>query len=287
MANIADTIRSWLIYVPRITIANIIEIAIIAYIVYGVLLWIQNTKAWALLKGIGIILGFTVVAVIFRFDAILWILSNVATIAFTAIVIIFQPEIRNALEQLGRKDIFKYFFLQGKSKFEFTQEIISEIVKASEELSKNKTGALMVIEGTQSLKNIEDTGIVIDGKLSNQLLINIFEHNTPLHDGAVVIQADIIKAATCYLPLSSNMRISKALGTRHRAALGISEVTDALTIVVSEETGGISIAKLGELKKVKDGKELGEMLAELNTTTVSTQSLSFLRGSKPNERNDN
>ena len=254
MANIADTIRYWLIYVPRITIANIIEIAIIAYIEYGVLLWIQNTKAWALLKGIGIILGFTVVAVIFRFDAILWILSNVATIAVTAIVIIFQPEIRNALEQLGRKDIFKYFFLQGKSKFEFTQEIISEIVKASEELSKNKTGALMVIEGTQSLKNIEDTGIVIDGKLSNQLLINIFEHNTPLHDGAVVIQADIIKA---------------------------------LTIVVSEETGGISIAKLGELKKVKDGKELGEMLAELNTTTVSTQSLSFLRGSKPNERNDN
>ena len=287
MLNIADTIKSWFVYMPRITVSNFIEIALIAYIVYGVLLWIQNTKAWVLLKGIGIILAFTLIAVAFRFDAILWLLSKVATIAVTAMVIIFQPEIRNALEQLGRRDIFKYFLLQSRSKFEFTGDIISELVEASEELSKNKTGALMVIEGTQSLKNIEDTGIMINGKLSKELLINIFEPNTPLHDGAVVIEADTIKAATCYLPLSSNMSISKALGTRHRAALGISEVTDALTIVVSEETGGISIAKSGELKRIKDGKELRAILAELNTTTVSKQRFGFLRGSRSNERNDN
>lgn len=286
MAGIIDIMLSWFRFMPRISISNIIEIAILAYIVYGVLLWIQNTKAWILLRGIAIILAFTLLAAIFRFDAILWLLSNLATVAFTAIIIVFQPEIRNALEQLGRRNIFNYIFV-GKSKFEFSEQIIDEIVRACEQLSKTKTGALMVIEGTESLRNIEDTGISIKGKLSSQLLINIFEHNTPLHDGAVLIESGIIKAATCYLPLSSNMHISKALGTRHRAALGVSELTDALSIVVSEETGNISIARAGELSRLKDTTELKLALSKLNDSNAKEKVFSFMRGSRQDERDNN
>ena len=154
-------------------------------------------------------------------------------------------------------------------------------------MSKTKTGALMVIEGTESLRNIEDTGISIKGKLSSQLLINIFEHNTPLHDGAVLIEAGTIKAATCYLPLSSNMHISKALGTRHRAALGVSEITDALSIVVSEETGSISIARSGELSRLENIIELKSILSSLNDKKDKAELFSFMRGSRQDERDNN
>ena len=186
-------------------------------------------------------------------------------VATTALVIIFQPELRKALEQLGSKNLLTDLlpFEGGRpSDDAFTEKTINELVRASVELGKAKTGALMVIEQETPLKDIERTGIEIDGLVTSQLLINIFEHNTPLHDGAVVIRGNRVVAATCYLPLSDNTSISKDLGTRHRAAVGISEVTDSLIIVVSEETGRISLAENGGLIKISDADTLNRALAE-------------------------
>lgn len=261
--NFIDRIDNVFFGFPRLTWSNVFEIIIIAYIVYEILLWIKNSRAWVLLQGLAIIAVFTALSALFHFDNILWIISKLATIAVTALVIIFQPELRRALEQLGSSNILSFMFVHDKAVYGFTETTIEEIVRASEQLSQTKTGALMVIERTEALKTIEETGIRIEGKVSSQLLINIFEHNTPLHDGAVLIRGNIIVAATCYLPLSDNMSISKIYGTRHRAALGVSEVTDSCTIVISEETGTISVADRGLLKRVNNQSELREILKSL------------------------
>ena len=240
MSDFLGTLYAWISFVPKITKTNVLEIVILAFVIYEIMVWIKNTRAWTLLKGIVVILVFAVMAWILKLYTILWILEKTALIATTAIVIIFQPELRKALEQLGSKNLISGIFsFEGNrpSDSAFTEKTISELVRASVELGKAKTGALMVIEREVTLKDIERTGIEIDGVVTSQLLINIFEHNTPLHDGAVVIRGNRVVAATCYLPLSDNTSISKDLGTRHRAAVGVSEVTDSLTIVVSEETG--------------------------------------------------
>lgn len=257
--------RIWVLFSgwPRITWPNLFEIIIIAYLVYEILLWIKNSRAWVLLQGLAIIFVFTALAALFRFDTILWIIGKIATIAVTALIIIFQPELRRALEQLGSSNILSFMFVNEKTVYGFSEATIEEIVKAAGQLSQTKTGALIVIERTESLEEIEGTGISIDGKVSNQLLINIFEHNTPLHDGAILIRGNRIIAATCYLPLSDNMNISKIYGTRHRAALGVSEVTDSCTIVISEETGGISVAQRGVLSRMKNELELRPILKGL------------------------
>lgn len=249
------------------SISNLIEIAIIAYIVYIILLWIKNTRAWQLLKGIVLILAFTLLAAVFRFDAILWILGKVATIAVTALIIIFQPELRKALEQLGSKNLI--FNIFKKNNVNLYSDEIEQIVRASFDLSFTATGALIVIERSESLQEFINTGIRLDSIISSGLLVNIFEHNTPLHDGAVIIRGDRIEAATCYLPLSENMSISKALGTRHRAAIGVSEVSDAITIIVSEETSRVSLAYQGKIIKISDSLELKTKLTDImnmNTT---------------------
>lgn len=240
---------SWFSFLPRITLTNVFEIFIIAFLVYEILYWIMNTRAWTLLKGLLVIGLFALMAALLHLNTILWILEKTTTIAVTALVIIFQPELRKALEQLGSQNLISGIlaFDDGKEEAAFTERIANEIVKATFEMAKVKTGALMVLERNMPLKEIERTGIEINGLVSSQLLINIFEHNTPLHDGAVVIRGNRVTAATCYLPLSDNMMISKDLGTRHRAAVGISEVTDSLTIVVSEETGRVSLAEHGNL----------------------------------------
>lgn len=240
------------------------EVIIISIIVYEILLWIKNTRAWTLLKGILVILGFTLVSAIFHLTTILWILERISYIAVTALVIIFQPELRKALEQLGSQSVFSSLSSaiggRGDADRTMSKEAASQIAHAVYEMSKVKTGALIVIEQTESLEEFIKTGITINGEVSSGLLINIFEKNTPLHDGAVVMRGDIVVAATCYLPLSDNMSISKDLGTRHRAALGISEVTDSLTIVVSEETGGVSIAYRGQLTRLPDEGALEKVL---------------------------
>ena len=248
---------------PKITMTDVVEILIITFLFYYMLVWIKNTRAWVLLKGIMVILLFVLVAAVFQMNTIIWIAKNTLSVAITAIVIIFQPEIRKALENLGQKNFLTSFFTYDFSKGEiakFTDKTINELVKACYEMGKVKTGALIVIEDEIVLSEYERTGIAVDGILTSQLLINIFEHNTPLHDGAVIVRGDRIVAATCYLPLSDNMGLSKDLGTRHRAAVGISEVSDSLTVIVSEETGMISVAVGGKLLRNIDGDLLRRKL---------------------------
>ena len=249
---------------PKITMTDVVEILIITFLFYYMLVWIKNTRAWVLLKGIMVILLFVLVAAVFQMNTIIWIAKNTLSVAITAIVIIFQPEIRKALENLGQKNFLTSFFAFDFSKGEiakFTDKTINELVKACYEMGKVKTGALIVIEDEIVLSEYERTGIAVDGFLTSQLLINIFEKNTPLHDGAVIVRGDRVVSATCYLPLTDSLSISKDLGTRHRAAVGISEVSDSLTIVVSEETGKVSIAMGGELYRNVDAEFLKNKLS--------------------------
>ncbi len=262
MATVISTVYSWFAFVPRMTFKNVIEIALIALLIYEMLLWIKNTRAWTLLRGILFILAFFLFATILQLDTILWLLEKFSFIAVTALLVIFQPELRKALEQLGSQNVFGRLFQTDTemAREEFTAKTISELVRACFEMSPVKTGALIVIEKGTPLGEIERTGIQVDGVVTSQLLINIFEHNTPLHDGAVLIRGNRVAAATCYLPLSDNMEISKALGTRHRAAVGVSETTDSITLVVSEETGNVSVAMNGRLRKVSDPDTLTTLL---------------------------
>ena len=249
---------------PKITMTDVVEILIITFLFYYMLVWIKNTREWVLLKGIMVILLFVLVAAVFQMNTIIWIAKNTLSVAITAIVIIFQPEIRKALENLGQKNFLTSFFTFDFSKGEiakFTDKTINELVKACYEMGKVKTGALIVIEDEIVLSEYERTGIAVDGILTSQLLINIFEKNTPLHDGAVIVRGDRVVSATCYLPLTDSLSISKDLGTRHRAAVGISEVSDSLTIVVSEETGKVSIAMGGELYRNVDAEFLKNKLS--------------------------
>ena len=290
MAELMEGIRSWLSFLQRISAKNLIEIVIISILIYEVLYWIKNTRAWTLLKGLAVILVFTVFEDIFEFRSFLWSLDKTSAIAATALLVIFQPELRKALEQLGSKNIITNIlsFDDGKEELGFTEKTVNELVRATFEMAKVKTGALMVIEKGDSLKDIERTGIEVNGLVSSQLLINIFEHNTPLHDGAVVIRGNRVAAATCYLPLSDNMSISKELGTRHRAAVGISEATDSLTIVVSEETGRVTLAEGGQLTRINDGETLKKALSsDTEEKAAPAGKFKLWKGRLKNERNSN
>lgn len=273
--------------IPDIRISDIVEIIIIALLVYQLMVWIKNTKAWMLFKGIAVVVMFVVIASFFELTTILWIAQQTLSVAIIAIIIIFQPEIRRALEQLGRKQFFSgVFSMEGMKDVneKFSDKTIDEIIKATFELAKTKTGALMVIEKATVLTEYEKTGIPIDAVVTNQLLINIFEKNTPLHDGAVLIRGDKIVAATCYLPLSDNMEVSKELGTRHRAALGMSEESDSLTIIVSEETGKVSLACDGRLARNVSGEEVRKKLQVLQNKVVDTKKIKLWKGRGNNER---
>lgn len=243
---------------PTITKTDIAEIIIITLLIYNILVWIKQTRAWNLLKGIIVVLVIVLIAAMFQMNTILWLASKTINVAVIAIIIVFQPELRRALEQLGQKNFFTslFSFDSQKGQERFSERVTNEVVKATYEMAKVKTGALIVIEQDVNLGEYERTGIALDSMISSQLLINIFEHNTPLHDGAIIVLGERIVSATCYLPLSDNLSLSKELGTRHRAAVGISEVCDALTIVVSEETGNVSIAIGGELYRNVDAEYL-------------------------------
>ncbi len=274
-------------YPPKIYPTDIVEICILAYLIYNVVKWIKNTRAWSLVKGLVVIMVFWLIAVLFNLNVLLWIIKNTINVGIIAIVIIFQPEFRKALEQLGQKNLVKSIivFDDGKDKNEkFSDYTLNQIVRATFELARAKTGALIVLEDEISLKDYESTGIYIDSMISSELLINIFEHNTPLHDGAVILRGNRIAAATCYLPLSDNMQLSKDLGTRHRAGIGISEVCDSLTIIVSEETGKVSIAKGGKLIRNVDGDYLRSKLEEAQKKSVDAKKLKLWKGRFRNER---
>ena len=284
-------IRDYLVklYIPRITWTDIIEIVIIAFVIYNVMVWIKNTKAWVLLKGIIIVVIFALIAYILNLKTILWIAGKTISVGIIALVIIFQPELRRALEQLGRKKIlFGLFrFNDGREKGErFSSKTAEEIVRACFDMGAAYTGALIVIEQDMFLEEYEKTGITVDGLVTSQLLINIFEHNTPLHDGAVIIRGDRVVAATCYLPLSDNNNLNKALGTRHRAGVGISEVTDSMTIIVSEETGKVSVAVGGELIHDIDADSLRNKLEYLRRRTIDVKSFKIWRGRLKHEGKD-
>lgn len=269
-----------------ITITDVLEIFILAFLVYSLLLWIKSTRAWTLLKGLMVLVVCVSLVYILHMDTLIFIVNRGIDIAITAAIVIFQPELRRALEQIGEKQIVSSLIPidTGRDVTErFSDKTVNEIAKAASEMGKAKTGALIVIEQNVRLDEYERTGITLDSVLTSQLLINIFEHNTPLHDGAVIVRGNRITSATCYLPLSDNMMLSKELGTRHRAGVGISEVTDSLTVIVSEETGGISVAYKGELKRNITVDELKEQLVMLQNKTVPQKKFRIWKGWNKNE----
>ncbi len=278
-----------------INLANIewtdgLEIIILSVLIYYVLLWVKTTRAWSLVKGFAVIFVFLLFAVFFNLDTILWLAGNIFDIGVIALVIVFQPELRKALEQLGQKNIIADILTLDTTKEKqnvFNDRTIEAIVKACVEMSKVKTGALIVIENNVPLGEYERTGITLDAQVSSQLLLNIFEHNTPLHDGAIIVRGDRVVSATCYLPLSDNMTLSKELGTRHRAAVGISEVSDAMTVVVSEETGAISITQYSEIKRNVTAEVLREQLSGLQNKTTEGKRFKLWKGREKDESKAN
>lgn len=277
---------TWLAFIPKITLSNLFEILIISFLIYEILIWVQNTRAWVLLKGGLMILAFYMGAYLLHLNTITWMINHMGQLAVTALVIIFQPELRKALEQLGSRNIITELFVPENVRVAegYTDKTVNEIVRAAFEMGKVKTGALIVIERETPLSEIERTGIAVDGIVTSQLLINIFEHNTPLHDGAVVIRGNRVTAATCYLPLSDNLSISKDLGTRHRAALGISESSDSLTVVVSEETGRVSLAQGGTLTRLNDPDALRAAISVEQKDDAAGGRFRLWKGRHKNER---
>lgn len=270
---------AWL-SIPEFTIIDALEIAIIAFAFYHIILWIKDTRAWVLLKGMILLAVIFIVASVLEMNAVLWVFQNAMVVGIMALVVIFQPELRNALEQLGRKNILRSLtFDNQKGKNErYSKESIAAIVKAVYDMAKVKTGALIVVERNIQCREHEQSGIPIDAEISRQLLVNIFEHNTPLHDGAVLLRDNRIVAATCYLPLSNNLQVSKELGTRHRAGLGISEVSDSLTIIVSEETGYVSLACDGKLYRKIDADTLQIRLEEISKRIPEEKKMKWWKG---------
>lgn len=240
---------------------DIVDILIVAYVIYKGIMWIRGTRAVQLIKGLSVLLVLTLLSRRLSLGATYWLLDQVRTIGLIAIPIIFQPELRRALEQLGRGRFFARPITTLAE--DDWSEIVREVVRAVQVLSRNKVGALLVLEQQTGLKDVLETGITVDGVVSAELLVNIFVPNTPLHDGAVLIRGDRVVAAGCFLPLSEGADLDQELGTRHRAALGISEQSDAISIVVSEETGTISWAREGRLRRYLDEITLTEYLTEL------------------------
>lgn len=280
--KLAEYAKNFSSYRTTMDFGDVAEILIIAVLLYYTLVWMKTTRAWILLKGLIVILAFLLLAYFFRMTTILWMAQNVLGFAVTALIVVLQPELRKALEELGKKNVISSvlpFDNSHRVNEEFSEKTINEITKACVEMGKVRTGALIVIEQKVSLRDYERTGIDVDGIVTSQLLINIFEHNTPLHDGAVIIQGNRVVSATCYLPLSDNLGLSKELGTRHRAGVGISEITDSLTIIVSEETGKISVAYEGELERNLDADSLRDRMHKiLNNPVEEHKNLRIWKG---------
>ena len=249
---------------PKITMTDIVEILIITFLFYYMLVWIKNTRAWVLLKGIMVILLFVLVAAVFQMNTIIWIAKNTLSVAITAIVIIFQPEIRRMLERVGSGKVKELFVAETAAAD--VPAAIEETVKAYTSMSKDKVGALMVFERANLLDEVIKTGTALDCAVSSELLKNLFWNKAPLHDGAVIVRNGRIVGAGCMLPLSGNTNLSRDLGMRHRAGIGMSEHSDAVVAIVSEETGSISVAVGGMLKRHLAPETLDRLLRnELKT----------------------
>ena len=239
-----------------ITFLDVIDIVVVAYFLYRLFLMLKNTRAATLGKGLMVLIGFTLICRWLNLHVISWLLEKSMTVIMVALPVVFQPELRRALEQIGRGKLFHKGSELDEQELE---EMLDSVAHATKVMSKNKVGALMVFERATGLAERIETGVPIDGLVSSGLLQNIFVKDTPLHDGAVVIRGNRVVAACCLLPLTENRNLSQELGTRHRAAIGMSEQSDAMILVVSEETGTISIARNGELMRyltVDDVKEI-------------------------------
>ena len=246
---------------PKIGLNSIIDILVLAYVIYKVMLWIKQTRAWSLLKGLAVIVLIFAMSVLFDLYALNWLITNTFSVGLMVIVVIFQPELRKALEQLGKGNIMSLFSANTEADKKLNTNTIGTIIDAAQRMSGMRTGALMIIEQDVALGDFIATGVPIDAQISLQLVMNIFEDKTPLHDGAMILCDNRITAAACILPLTQS-EVSSELGTRHRAAIGASEVSDAYCMVVSEETGAISIAKGGELFRDLSEQEIRDMLTE-------------------------
>lgn len=264
-------------------VSSIVDIFLVWFVIYKLIMVIRGTKAVQLLKGLFVIVIVWVLSDFLQLNTLNKMMEAVITWGFLAVIIIFQPELRRALEQLGRGKIFTR---SGVPEEEEEKNRIGEIVKAVDYMAKRRIGALISIEKETGMGDYIETGTSLDAQISSELLINIFIPNTPLHDGAVILQKNQIAAAACYLPLSESPFISKELGTRHRAALGISEVTDSLTIIVSEETGSVSVARNGELFRELSQEKFEQLLTkELVTENKGKSSSTSLF--KGREKTDN
>ena len=268
-------------------IVDLLDIIIIAFLIYQLLGIINRTRAGQLAKGALLVMVVYLVANTLNMRTVTWLLNSLLQVGLLTLVVLFQPELRKALEQLGQKNLIRSVIPFESSKPEeglFSDRTIREIVKGCVEMSRAKTGALIVVRQLDSLAEYERTGIAVDGIVTSQLLINIFEKNTPLHDGAVIVQGNRVTYATCYLPLSDNMRLSKDLGTRHRAGVGISEVTDSMTVIVSEENGKISVAYEGTLSRGLTAEELEEKLRSIQKKPTDEKAHKRWKGWFHNEK---
>lgn len=257
----------------QIKITDIIDILIVSYVIYKGILLIRGTRAVQLLKGIFVVVLTWGLSTLFNLHTLQWMMNQMFTVGVIAVIIIFQPELRRALEQLGRGKLFTR--MTGEEDADFAERI-GDVIKAINNLSRRKIGALIVFERNTGLTDYMESGTEIGSKISAELLINIFIPNTPLHDGAVIIRRNVLMAAGCYLPLSENPFISKELGTRHRAAIGMSEVSDAVSIVVSEETGQVSLAMNGQIvRDIKEESLISKLFDELRPDNKAKERISF------------
>ncbi|MCU9812984.1 diadenylate cyclase CdaA [Paraclostridium sp. AKS81] len=278
MFNIDSFWQGFVSLASNVNIPDIVDIAIVTYIFYKVYTFIKDTRAEQVLKGMLFLLVATKVSEIFNLHTLYWMLENTLTVGLIAVLIIFQPELRSGLEYIGRT---KFTFL-GKNNYTISEDQlkkdIEEIIECLYSLSRQKIGALIIMERDTRIGEVINTGTIIDAEISRQLLINIFIPNTPLHDGAVVIRDGKVKAAACFLPLTESKDLSKDLGTRHRAAIGVSEISDCLSLIVSEETGAVSIAKSGKLYRNMTKERLTNILRSNLKSSDQDQEKGFLKG---------
>ena len=264
---------------------DVIDILIVAYLLYRLLGFIKETRAQQLFRGVLLIVAFFLISEVFNLSLLNWLFTRLITIGLLAVVILFQPEIRRGLEQIGRRGVLSWQFRDmGKEEMYAT---VHKIVDAVDDFSSTQTGALMAIERETMLSDISESGVIVDAEISVRLLGNLFYEGSPLHDGAVIISGDRVHAASCVLPLTERQNIGKNLGTRHRAALGLSEVSDAFVIVVSEETGAISVAQNGEFRRFLDLKTLEKMLLDIYLPSADDRNLlskiGILKGNRGND----
>ncbi|GAA0864438.1 diadenylate cyclase CdaA [Paraclostridium tenue] len=278
MFNIDSFWQGFISLAKNVSIPDLVDIIIVTYIFYKIYTFIKDTRAEQVLKGMLFLLIATKLSEIFNLHTLYWMLENTLTVGLIAVLIIFQPELRSGLEYIGRT---KFNFL-GKNNYTLTEDMlnkdIEEIVECLYSLSRQKIGALIIMERDTKIGEVINTGTIIDGDISRQLLINIFIPNTPLHDGAVVIRDGKVKAAACFLPLTESKDLSKDLGTRHRAAIGVSEISDCLSLIVSEETGAVSIAKSGKLYRNMTKERLTNILRSNLKSSNQNQEKGFFKG---------